>query len=459
MQLILFCGGSDQIFWPLSNDARSKPFLPVLAGPRGEKESMIQRVVRQIQTSGLSAHLTIVGTIKQLDSILSQLGESVDIVTEPEYRNTFPSIALASYHLSYTSRCSADEVVVVMPCDIYADDTYSNTLSTMARVVGEHKADVVLMGIPPTSPSGKSGYIVPESDSTDHQTTEVLPVKEFTVNSDVGKTNRPQAEQAMRYGGVAAFRLGYLMGIAKKYVNGTSYEEVVSQYAEFPHISFEKAVLEGAQSMVVVPHMGIWKELRDWNSLCEALPGQYVGKVVAGQQTKNVHVVNELNLPIFVEGIKDAVVAVSADGIMIASKESSGKIQDYVDRFLSRPMYEERRWGTYRVLDAAAYSRGQESLTKTITLQPGKNISYQRHHHRSEVWIIVDGNGEFVLDGKQKSVVPGDVLTIPSGFLHGIKAGKDPLTFIEVQMGTPLIEEDIERYAYQWKVWGSRVPM
>ena len=112
-------------------------------------------------------------------------------------------------------------------------------------------------------------------------------------------------------------------------------------------------------------------------------------------------------------------------------------------------MYEERRWGTYRVLDTSTYADGHQSLTKSITLNPGKNISYQLHHHRSEVWTFVEGEGIFVLDGVETKVKAGDTVIVPVEHLHAIKAITS-LTFIEVQSGNPLIEEDIERFEWKW---------
>ena len=113
-------------------------------------------------------------------------------------------------------------------------------------------------------------------------------------------------------------------------------------------------------------------------------------------------------------------------------------------------MYEERRWGTYRVLDDSEYADGHHSLTKSITLKEGKNISYQIHHHRSEVWTFVEGEGISVLDGEEKRVSAGDTVVIPVEHYHAIKA-VTKLTFIEVQNGNPLVEEDIERFEYEWK--------
>ena len=168
-----------------------------------------------------------------------------------------------------------------------------------------------------------------------------------------------------------------------------------------------------------------------------------------GDNNVNIHAVNELGIPVFCNGLKDVIVAASPDGIMVCDKQDSEKIKDYANKLTTRPMYEERRWGAYRVLDNAEYEDGTHSLTKTIHLKAGKHISYQLHHHRSETWTCVSGEGIFVLDGERKEVKRGDVMNIPVEHLHAIKATKN-LTFIEVQIGNPLVEEDIERFEFEW---------
>ena len=452
MQLILLSGGSGKRLWPLSNNARSKQFLPVLASPNGGKESMIQRLVRQIYSSGLNADITIATNTGQRDSIISQLGEKVKIVLEPERRDTFPAIALSTIFLAIDKQCSEDEVVVVMPCDAYTEEGYFEVIGRMAEAVKQNAADLVLMGIAPTAPSEKYGYIVPEKsdDNLSGENSQWIAVKRFAEKPSAEKAAELIKEHAMWNGGVFAFRLGYMMEVVGKYINASSFEEVVNRYSELPAISFDYEVVEKAKSVAVVCYDGLWKDLGTWNTLCDELPESYFGKVVAGEGNVNVHAINELNIPMFVSGLKDTVVAASADGIMVSGKEESEKIKDYADQLITRPMYEERRWGTYKVLDAVTYKDGRESLTKTITLNPGKHISYQVHHHRKEVWTVVEGEGEFVLDGERKAVHPNDVLVIPVGHSHAIKAGPKGLTFIEVQIGSPLIEEDIERFDYKW---------
>lgn len=236
MQLVLLSGGSGKRLWPLSNNARSKLFLPLLEKEDGTMESMVQRVVRQARLANFTEDITLATNASQQDIIVNQLGDSVNLVTEPERRDTFPAIALAASYLSLEKKCSDDEVVVIMPCDPYTE-------------------------------------------------------------------------------------LGYFETICK----------------------------------------------------------------------------------------------------MVA----------------------------YRVLDDSYYVDGRHSLTKSITLKEGKNINFQIHHHRSETWTFVQGEGFFVLDGKEQKVKVGDTVVIPVEHGHAIKSHTE-LTFIEVQSGNPLIEEDIERTEWVW---------
>ena len=451
MQLILLSGGSGKRLWPLSNDARSKQFLPLLASPNGGMESMIQRVVRQIREAKLTDNITFATNAVQRDSIINQLGEDVNVVTEPERRDTFPAIALATSYLAKEKKCNDDEVVVIMPCDVYTESKYFATIAKMVKAVENNVADLVLMGITPTYPSEKFGYVVPESTQLSESAfnNDCLRVARFTEKPNEEKAKELLKQNAFWNGGVFAFRLGYMMNIVNQYIQAETFQETHKRYTEFPKISFDYEVAEKAESVAVVPFSGQWKDLGTWNALCEELPSTHIGNVMMGENNENTHAVNELGIPVFCNGLKDVIVAASPDGIMVCDKQDSEKIKDYANKLITRPMYEERRWGSYRVLDNAEYEDGTRSLTKTIHLNAGKHISYQLHHHRSETWTCVEGEGIFVLDGERKEIKRGDVMNIPLGHHHAIKAITD-LTFIEVQIGNPLIEEDIERFDFEW---------
>ena len=408
-------------------------------------ESMVQRVVRQAKDAKLTNEITLATNASQLDIITNQLGETVSVVTEPERRDTFPAIALAASYLKYAKGCADDEVVVIMPCDPYTEAGYFETIGKMVECVRQDVADLVLMGITPTYPSEKYGYVVPEVKTNENY----FKVSRFTEKPTVEVAKELLAQNAFWNGGVFAFRLGYMMGLVSKYIQSESFENIRSRYSEFPKISFDYEVAEKAKSVAVVPFSGQWKDLGTWNTLTGELHKPIIGNAVMGAHCENTHVINELQNPIYVDGLKDVVVAACPDGILVCGKEHSEEIKKAVENLTPRPMYEERRWGTYRVLDDSYYADGRHSLTKSITLKPGKNISYQIHHHRSEVWTFVEGEGIFVLDGKEQKVAAGDTVVIPVEHWHAIKAVSQ-LTFIEVQSGNPLVEEDIERTEWEW---------
>ena len=447
MQLVLLSGGSGKRLWPLSNNARSKQFLPLLEKEDGTMESMVQRVVRQVREAHLTDDITLATNASQLDIIINQLGDSVSVVTEPERRDTFPAIALASGYLKLKKGCPDDEVVVIMPCDPFTEAGYFETIGKMVRCVEADVAELVLMGITPTYPSEKYGYVVPVTDNLMAEGS--MAVSKFTEKPNVERARELLEMGALWNGGVFAFRLGYMMEIAQRYVKADSFEEMRSRYSEFPKISFDYEVAEKADSVAVLPYSGQWKDLGTWNTLTDELHHHIIGNAVMGPRCTNTHVINELQYPIYVDGMEDTVIAASPDGIIVCRKKYTEDIKKAVDHLTPRPMYEERRWGSYRVIDDTTYADGRHSLTKSLTINAGKNISYQVHRHRSEAWTIVEGEGIFVLDGVERRVGPGETVVIPVNHYHALKA-LTTLTFIEVQTGNPLVEEDIERSQWNW---------
>ena len=337
-----------------------------------------------------------------------------------------------------------------MPCDPYTESGYFEAIGKMVRVVEKNIADLVLMGIRPTYPSAKYGYVVP--DLRNQNEADWYPVRRFVEKPSVEVAEQLLSKNALWNGGVFAFRLGYMMRIVGTYMplcSGDvgqihSFKEVQARYHELPKISFDYEVAEKAHSVAVIPFLGQWKDLGTWNTLTDELSRHAIGNVTLGPKCENTHIINELQNPIFVDGVKDIVVAACPDGILVCAKKETENIKKYVENLTPRPMYEERRWGTYRVLDDTRYEDGGHSLTKSITMLPGRCVSYQLHHHRSETWTFVEGEGIFVLDGIVRHVRCGETVFIPKESKHSIKA-ITRLTFIEVQNGHPLIEEDIER--------------
>ena len=448
MNIILLSGGSGKRLWPLSNETRSKQFLRLLKNDEQENESMVQRVYRQIRSAGIDAHIVVATGKSQVDSIQSQLGHNVDIVQEPERRDTFPAIALASSYLALEKKMSPDEVVVVLPVDPFAELHYFQTLQKMEAVVQANLANMALMGIRPTYPSAKYGYIVPDGIG------QIGAVEYRRVDRFQEKPTEELAAQlieqgALWNGGVFAFKLGYLMDIVRQHLEFETYADVYSKYSQLTKISFDYAVVEKESSIAMVEYDGVWKDLGTWNTLTEVMNDAAVGKVIMADTCENSHVINELDIPVTVLGAKNLVIAASPDGILVSDKHQSSYLKPLVDHIQQRPMYEERRWGEYKVLDYTTYGDDSLSLTKHMYIRAGKEISYQSHNVRDEIWTIVDGTGLLVLDGHTRNVRRGDVAYITKGMKHAIKAVTD-LHFIEVQIGSELAESDIERYEWEW---------
>ena len=161
MNIVLLSGGSGKRLWPLSNDIRSKQFIKIFKKEDDTYESMVQRIYRQIKSIDQDAKITIATSKAQVSSIHNQLGDEVGISVEPCRRDTFPAIALAAEYLKDVMHVGLDEVIVVCPVDPYVNDDYFEALKKLSVQAEKNEANLVLMGIEPTYPSEKYGYIIP----------------------------------------------------------------------------------------------------------------------------------------------------------------------------------------------------------------------------------------------------------------------------------------------------------
>lgn len=444
MKIVLLSGCSGWRLWPLSNESRSKQFLKLLTGPDGTRESMLQRIKRQIVEAGIAEkNIYVVTAESQAHSIRSQIGDEIKTIIEPERRDTFPAIAMACVSLYLKEKMPIDDTVVVLPVDTFAENGFYELIGVIDKTVQNEECDMAILGTNPTYPSAKYGYMVPDSNSY---------VSEFVEKPSEDDARRLIDKGALWNMGAVGFKLSYAIDELRKYVSDkalSSIETFRNEFSNLPQISFDYEVLEKATNVKVIRYDGQWKDLGTWNTLTEEMTETNIGQSRQGEECENVHVINELSIPILTLGAKDLVVAASPDGILVSDKHKSSYIKPYVQKLDARPMYEERKWGEYKVLDYNQYGDGTKSLTKHLTISAGKAISYQKHFHRDEIWTIVDGTGELLIDDEIRHVKRGDVAYIIKGQKHALKANTD-LHFIEVQIGSELAEEDIERFDWNW---------
>ena len=434
MQIILLSGGSGKRLWPLSNEIRSKQFIKIFRREDGSFESMVQRVYRQLKKADPEAALTIATSKTQLSSIHNQLGEDVGVSIEPCRRDTFPAIAIASAYLHDIRQISGEESVIVCPVDPYVEDSYFETLKAISAQVDRQEANIVLMGIEPTYPSDKYGYIIPRQAG-----------KTGIVDRFVEKPDRSSAaayirEGALWNGGVFGYKLSYLLSRAEELLGSSDYSWLYEHYETLPKISFDYAVVEKEPVIQYVRYEGEWKDIGTWNTLTEAMTEQVIGNGILDDTCRNVHILNELGLPILAMGLKDVVISAGPDGILVSDKVQSGYLKQYVDQLGQEAKYAEKSWGEYRVLAV-----DRNSLTAQIVIRAGAAMSYHAHRHRDEVWTITSGSGTVVVDGMERKVSAGEVIAVNSGCRHTIRAETE-MRLIEVQLGREISAYDKQKF-------------
>ena len=438
MNIVLLSGGSGKRLWPLSNDIRSKQFIKIFKKEDGTYESMVQRVYRQIKKVDADATVTIATSKTQVSAIHNQLGDEVGISVEPCRRDTFPAIALATAYLVDVLHIDPEESVVVCPVDPYVEDDYFEALKGLSQQAEKGEANLVLMGIEPTYPSEKYGYIIPES--ADH----TAAVKTFKEKPTADVAKEYIAQGALWNGGVFAYKLKYVMDIAHQLIDFTDYHDLFAKYATLTKISFDYAVVEKEKKIQVQRFAGQWKDLGTWNTLTEAMEEAVVGKGEMNDTCTGVHIVNEMDVPVLAMGLHDVVISASPEGILVSDKEQSSYIKPFVDKFEQQIMFAEKSWGSFKVIDVET-----ESMTIKVTLNAGHSMNYHSHRNRDEVWVVISGNGKTIVDGFEQAVKTGDVITMSAGCRHTVMAETE-LKLIEVQLGTDINVHDKQKFALEY---------
>ncbi len=445
MHLILLSGGSGKRLWPLSNEVRSKQFLKLLLNEDGGIESMVQRVHRQLKEIGGWDSITVAAAQSQKDQLMAQLGSDANIVIEPERRDTFPAIALASCYLFDKCGVKPNETIAVLPVDPFVESDYFKLISDFPKILEDDQCELVLMGATPIKPSEKYGYIIPENEGV------ISNVEYFKEKPDLHIAKTLIEQGALWNCGVFGLKLKHILNILKTKYEFTdfTYDYANKQFLNLIRTSFDYEVVEKAHKIKVIKYTGQWKDLGTWETLTEEMDRHVRGNALTDKNCDDTHIYNELDIPIIAMGVKNSIVVASNDGILVAEKGETYRLKEFLSDDTSRPMYEEKRWGKYKVMEHTYYEDGTEALTKKLYLERDKKISYQYHINRKEIWTILKGKGLLYLEGTKKEIVPGDIKQINAYQKHAILALED-LELIEVQLGFPLIEDDIVRIDFEW---------
>ena len=304
----------------------------------------------------------------------------------------------------------------------------------MSEKATHDDANLVLMGMEPTYPSEKYGYIIPENENS---TSKVKTFKEKPTK-DIAQEYISQG--ALWNAGIFAFKLKYLMNIAHQLIDFMDYQDLFKKYETLEKISFDYAVVEKENNILVQRFSGQWKDLGTWNTLTEAMEESVVGKGELNDSCNGVHIINELDVPVLAMGLHDVVISASPEGILVSDKEQSSYIKPYVDKFEQQVMFAEKSWGSFKVIDIES-----ESLTIKVTLNAGHRMNYHSHRNRDEAWVVISGKGKAIVEGQESMIQVGDVISMPAGCRHTVIADTE-LKLIEVQLGKDINVQDKQKF-------------
>lgn len=447
LRIVLLCGGSGKRLWPLSNEIRSKVFLKLLKSHNGVRESMIERICRQLDEVGLLQSTIIVTHHSQVEITRTYVGEHIPIISEPYKRGTYAAIALAITYLHERMLVDSNETICILPVDTYADSSFFQLLHHFPEILTRSKADLALLGTNPITPSDQFGYIVP-----------VLPEEneEFaSIHHFIEKPNEYAALQLMQQHalwncGIFAFQLAFMLNYLKSKGEPLHVDTWLTSYEQLANKSFDREVVELNHNAVVVRYEGLWQDVGTWKALAPHCEQSVIGTGSISDDSVNTHLINELPIPIEVIGASDLIVAASSDGILISHKEKAHQIKERLSHVSPIPMYVEKRWGFYRIMRCwKVDEHGNEGRMRIVQIHPGKMTSYHLHENRQESITILSGMGEVLIEDKLYKLAAGDVIRIPVDLKHGIKAVTH-LEFMEVIVGKDLSEEDRIRFAEIW---------
>lgn len=361
MYHILLSGGTGTRLWPLSNDLRPKQYLKLLPTKKrnSKPESMIQRVWHQLEQVGINNECYICASLSQKELINSQLGQEVTVIEEPEKRDTFAAIVLSCSYLLDVGKVSPEEYVCVLPVDPFADISFFEQLKKLEDCLKKEESDYALLGVCPTYSSSKYGYILPNDKKNGY----------YTVSSFVEKPTEANATKLIQQGGlwncgIVCFKLGLIKQKILELGFPMDYKTLYENYHLLPKNSFDYQILEKCSNLIVVPYSGMWKDLGTWSTLTEEMGLDTYGNVVMDSDSIHTSVINELDIPVVVSGVKDLVVVASFDGVLVAEKKNSVNVKQLLSKIDHPAMYEERRWGWIKTLDKTIREGGYSVCKK-----------------------------------------------------------------------------------------------
>ncbi len=459
---VILSGGSGSRLWPLSRKQFPKQFLALTSS-----DTLFQQTVKRLAVTGMQAPLLVCNKEHRFivqEQLAAQQLSTQGILLEPFGRNTAPAVAIAAMKLLAEGR---DELLLVLPADHVIDDQQAFEQALAPAITAAEQGEMVLFGIPASRPETGYGYIKAAPDA-------VLPEGVLRVQRFIEKPDEARAREfvaAADYhwnSGMFLFRASRFLEELKQHdadiydtcllaLERSQHEDEVinidaATFECCPDNSIDYAVMEKTSRACVVPLSAGWNDVGSWSSIWDVHAKDANGNVTKGDvlvhDSHNCLVHGNGKL-VSVIGLEDIVVVETKDAMMIAHRDHVQDVKQVVGKLDAQGRSETqnhcevyRPWGSYDSVDM-----GGRFQVKHITVKPGAQLSLQMHHHRAEHWIVVSGTAQVTCDEKTFLLTENQSTYIPIASVHRLaNPGKIPLEIIEVQSGSYLGEDDIERF-------------
>ena len=466
---VILCGGSGSRLWPLSRQSYPKQFWPLI---KNSKYSLLQHTYLRIKNiPNLMAPLIITNE-RYRYLVLEQMKEinidNLEIILEPEGRNTAPAIALAALHS--ISNSEKNPTLLIFSADHFINNEKDFEVAIQNCIQAMRDENIYIFGASPTRPETGYGYIeIENSETLCNNNKSPIKVKRFI--------EKPQKEDAIKFlnsdnflwnSGIFLFKSKTILDELYKYCpqiltqckdalqtkqrDNYFIRPIKEYFLKSPELSIDVAVLEKSFSVFVIPLNVGWSDIGDWEKIWEISPKDKNGNATNGdvflEQSNNSYIYSQSRFVVGI-GVDQLTIIDNDDSLLVIDKNKNHLLKETVNTLKKRGKKESfshnkqfRPWGSYKTINS-----GEKWLVKEIIVKSGEKLSLQSHSHRAEHWIVVNGTALAEVDGVEKLVKENESIYIPLGCKHRLSnPGKKDINLIEVQTGSHLSEEDIIRY-------------
>jgi mannose-1-phosphate guanylyltransferase / mannose-6-phosphate isomerase len=455
---LIMCGGAGTRLWPASREVRPKQFLPLF----GVRSTFQDTLLRVSDPSLFERAIVITNTAYRFMVLeqLAEIGLEADVLLEPMRRDSGPAIAAGA---AFAQIRDSEAVVMALAADHVVRDTAAFVAACREGLVAADAGKIVTFGVEPERAATEYGYISPG----DAVTGTVRAVTKFVEKPDPETAARYIAAGYLWNSGNFMFRAAMLLDEYRK-VDPESVQAVTDSvtkagrdlgfvtlepgaFGAAKAISIDYAVMEKTARAAVVPMACGWSDVGSWHAVWELSDKDAEGNAARGaavfEDSRNCNVATDKAL-VALEGVDDLVVVATEDAVLVSRQADANGLKRLVAKLKSvAPEVTEshlkvhRPWGSYQSVD-----NGERHQVKRITVKAGGRLSLQKHHHRSEHWIVVRGAAKVTVNDLVKTVHENESIYIPLGAVHRLEnPGKILLELIEVQTGSYLGEDDIIR--------------